>query len=70
MIEMLKREVTYGKPSYVECRVFDLTTVSTMRLRSYAIHGNFADTYNLIYSDIDSLVYDIRVWIFNSGFPA
>ena len=50
----------YDKPSYVGASVLDLSKLHMMNCNSDVSHATFESRYNLIYSDTDSLVYDIR----------
>ena len=60
LIEMFKQEVLYDKPSYVGASIMDLSKLHMMKFHYEVIHKNFEGNYNLIYTDTDSLVYDIR----------
>ena len=57
---MFKQEVLYDKPSYIGASVLDLSNLHMMRFHYEVIHKNLEGSYNLIYTDTDSLVYDIR----------
>ena len=48
-----------GKPIYVGTSTLDLSKVCMMDFHYNVIEENFKDRYNLIYSDTDSMVYDI-----------
>ena len=60
LIETFKREVIYDKPSFIGTSMMDVSELHMMRLHSEVIHKNFEGRYNLIYTDTDSLVYDLR----------
>ena len=60
LIEMFKREVLYDKPSYVGTSIMDLSKLHMMKFHYEVIHNNFEGNYNLIFTDTDCLVYDIR----------
>lgn len=70
MIEMYKKEIVYDKPIYVGTSILDLSKLTMMRYHYEVIAKNF-NNYQLIYSDTDSLVYniycdDIYEWIDNN----
>ena len=58
MIEMYKQEIIYDKPIYVGTSILDLSKLTMMHFHYDTIVKNFKN-YNLIYSDTDSLVYNI-----------
>ena len=60
LIEMYKEEVVYDKPLYVVTSILDLSKLRMMKFHYDVIHKEFEGKYNLIYSDTDSLVYNIR----------
>ena len=60
MVEMYKKEIVYDKPVYVGTGVLDLSKLCMMDFHYNTIEKNFNDRYNLIYSDTDSLVYNIQ----------
>jgi hypothetical protein len=60
MIEMYKNEVEYDKPCYVGTSVLDVSKLCMMRFHYNVIEKTFPGSYDLIYSDTDSFVYDIR----------
>jgi len=60
LIEMYKQEIVYDKPVYVGTSILDLSKLCMMDFHYNTIHTNFENNYNLIYSDTDSLVYDIK----------
>ena len=67
MIEMFRQEALYDKPSYVGASELDLSKQHIMAFHYNAIRGKFEGKSDLIYSDTDSLVYDIQNHIFTSG---
>ena len=60
LIEMYKTEIIYDKPMYVGTSVLDLSKLCMMEFHYNVIHKEFEGKYNLLYSDTDSLIYDIR----------
>ena len=68
LIEMYKEEIVMDKPIYVGTSILDLSKVCMMDFHCNVIENEFANKYNLIYADTDSLVYsiehpDIYEWI-------
>ena len=59
-IEFYKQEIEYMKPIYVGCSILDLSKLKMLDFHYNVIHKNFEGQYNLIYSDTDSLVYNIK----------
>jgi hypothetical protein len=59
MIEMYKDEVCLDKPIYVGTTILDLSKLLMMRYHYEVIEEDFKGRYNLLYSDTDSLVYEI-----------
>jgi len=59
LIEMYKQEIVYDKPIYVGASILDLSKLHMMNFHSNVINKEF-DSYNLIYSDTDSFVYNIE----------
>ena len=57
---MYKTEIIYDKPMYVGTSVLDLSKLCMMEFHYNVIHKEFEGKYNLLYSDTDSLIYDIR----------
>ena len=60
MVEFYKKEINYNKPIYVGTSVLDLSKLTMMKFHYDVIHHSFEGRYNLIYSDTDSLVYNIQ----------
>lgn len=57
---MFKKEIVYDKPIYVGTSVLDLSKLHMMRFHYEVIQPNFENNYELIYSDTDSLTYNIK----------
>ena len=71
LIEMYKKEILYDKPLYVGTSILDLSKLCMLDFHYNVIHKEFENNYNLIYSDTDSLVYNIKTpdlyeWIKNN----
>ena len=60
LVELYKRKITYDKPIYVGTSILDLSKVCMMDYHYNVMEQSFPGSYNLIYSDTDSLVYSIR----------
>jgi hypothetical protein len=60
LIEMYKKEIVYDKPLYVGTSILDLSKLCMMEFHYDVIHKEFENKYNLIYSDTDSMVYNIK----------
>ena len=60
MVEFYKNEIKYDKPIYVGTSILDLSRLTMMKFHDDIIHNSFEGRYNLIYSDTDSLVYNIQ----------
>lgn len=60
LIEMLREEIIYDKPLYVGTSILDLSKLCMMEFHYGVIQKNFENNYDLIYSDTDSFVYNIR----------
>ena len=60
MVEFYRKEISYNKPIYVGRSVLDLSKLTMMKFHYDIIHNSFEGRYNLIYSDTDSLVYNIQ----------
>jgi hypothetical protein len=68
MIELYKEKVCLDKPIYVGTTILDLSKLLMMRFHYDVIERHFKNRYELLYSDTDSLVYqiftaDIYDWI-------
>ena len=61
LIELYINEVLLDKPIYVGMSILDLSKFCMMDFHYNVIHKEFPDKHNLIYSDTDSLVYDIFI---------
>ena len=59
LIEMYKNEVVLDKPIYVGTSILDLSKVCMMDFHYNVMEKHFKNKYNLLYSDTDSLVYEI-----------
>ena len=71
LIEMLRTEIVYDKPLYVGTSILDLSKLCMMEFHYDVINKEFENKYDLIYSDTDSLVYniytdDLYEWIKNN----
>jgi hypothetical protein len=60
LIQTHKTEVLYDKPVYVGCSILDVSKVRMMDFHYNTIHENFKGNYDLLYSDTDSLIYQIK----------
>jgi hypothetical protein len=60
LIEMYKQEIIYDKPIYVGTSILDLSKLHMMNFHYNVIHKEFEGKYNLMYSDTDSMVYNIE----------
>jgi len=68
MIENYKEKVVLDKPIYIGCAILDLSKLHMLKFHYNVIEKNFKNTYKLIYSDTDSLIYliyhdDIYEWV-------
>ena len=68
MIETYKDEVKLDKPIYVGTTILDLSKLLMMRFHYDVIEKHFSGAYQLLYSDTDSMVYqifteDIYEWV-------
>ena len=59
MIETYKDEVKLDKPIYVGTAILDLSKLLMMRFHYDVIEKQFSGAYQLLYSDTDSMVYQI-----------
>ena len=60
MVEFYRKEINYNEPVYVGTSILDLSKLTMMKFHYDIIHNSFEGRYNLIYSDTDSLVYNIQ----------
>ena len=72
LIETYKKAIVYDKPIYVGTSILDLAKLCMMQFHFDVIDTEFfKNKYQLIYSDTDSLVYNIEIlslsWIWESN---
>jgi hypothetical protein len=60
LIETYKGRAVYDKPVYVGCAILDLSKLKMLDVHYKVIDKQFGKKANLIYSDTDSLVYEIE----------
>ncbi len=60
LIETFKEEIVYDKPLYVGTSILDLSKLHMMKFHYDVIQKEFNDKANLLYSDTDSLIYEIK----------
>ena len=60
LIETYKEEIIYDKPLYVGSSILDLSKLCVMEFHYGVIEKEFKNKHELIYSDTDSLVYNIK----------
>ena len=60
LVEFYKQEVEYNKPLYLGTTILDLSKLHLMKFHVNSIQNNFADNFNMLYHDTDSLVYNIK----------
>ena len=60
IVEFYTKETLDNKPIYVGTSILDLSKLTMMKFHYDVIHRSFEGRYNLIYSDTDSLVYNIQ----------
>ena len=60
LIQTHKTETVYDKPVYVGCAILDISKLKMMDFHYNTIHANLAGSYELLYSDTDSLIYHIK----------
>ena len=60
MVEFDKNKIKYNRPIYVGTSIQDLSKLTMMKFHYDAIHNSLKGKYNMIYSDTDSLVYNIQ----------
>ena len=59
MIELYETKVVLHKPTYVGTTILDFSKLLMMRFHYDVIEKHFRGNYELLYSDTDSLVYQI-----------
>ena len=57
---VLQQEIKYNKLIYGGTCILDLSKLTMMKFHHNIIHNSFEGRYSLIYSDTDSLVYNIQ----------
>ena len=60
MVGFYKKEINNNQPIYGGTSMIDLFKLTMMKFHYDIIHNSFEGRYNLIYSDTDSLVYNIQ----------
>jgi hypothetical protein len=60
LIEMYKDKIVYDKPVYVGCAILDLSKLKMLEFHYEVIDKQFGEKAKVIYSDTDSLVYEIE----------
>ena len=60
LIETYREEIVYDKPLYVGASILDLSKLRMMEFHYGVIEKEFKNKHELIYSDTDSLVYNIK----------
>ena len=60
MVGFYKKEIKSNKHIYGGTSMLDLLKLTMMKFHYDIIHDSFEGRYNLIYSDTDSLVYNIK----------
>ena len=60
LIETYKKQIIYDKPIYVGTSILDLSKLCMMQFHFDVIETEFKNKYQLLYSDTDSLVYNIQ----------
>ena len=66
-----KTATVYDKPVYVGCAILDISKERVLDFQYNTIHKHFNGSYDLLYSDTDSLVYQIKhknlnKWLFEN----
>ena len=61
LIQTHKTSIIYDKPCFVGCSILDLSKVRMMDFHYNTIQKNFQGKYDLLYSDTDSMVYQIKI---------
>jgi hypothetical protein len=57
---MYKQEIVYDKPLFIGTTILDLSKLHMMKFHYNVIDKEFNNKYDLIYSDTDSLIYNIK----------
>ena len=60
LIQMFKQELIYDRSSYIACSILGISKVHMMKFVYEVIHNNVEGKYNILYSDTDSLVINIK----------
>ena len=60
VIETYKKQTIYDKPIYVGTSILDLSKLCMMQFHFDVIETEFKNKYQLLYSDTDSMVYNIQ----------
>ena len=68
IIQTHKTATAYDKPVYVGCAVLDLSKLWMLDFHYNTIEKKLTGQYDLLYSDTDSLIYQIRVLNLNKWF--
>ena len=68
LIQTHKTATVYDKPVYVGCAVLDLSKLRMLDFHYNTIEKKLKGKYDLLYSDTDSLIYQVRVWNLNKWF--
>ena len=72
LIHMNRTNVILDKPIYVGCSILDISKLHMLKFHYGVISKHFKDKYDLIYSDTDSLIYNIKhenlhAWMYNNS---
>ena len=57
---MNRTNVVVDKPLYVGCCILGLSKLTMLKFHYGVVEPNLKDRYDLIYSDTESLLYNIR----------
>ena len=60
LVQTHKTSIVYDKPIYVGCSILDLSKLRMLDFHYNTIEKNFQSKYNLLYSDTDSLAYQVE----------
>ncbi len=60
LVEFYQQDVEHNKPLYLGTTILDLSKLHLMKFHDNSIQTNFADNFNMLYHDTDSLVYNIK----------